>query len=131
MTYENGCQENAKKIQIMHAKTIQALWHGVRAARAQQFGEAVAWFNIADGCAVWRHRRAHWNLDAALRFMIRTHRGSWQEPTLESLVEMEGLLLSQPDRPGHARRIFDRLWTTWCIRANKTETAWAYQTEMR
>jgi hypothetical protein len=115
----------------MHVRTIQALWRGVWAARARRFGEAVAWFNIADDCAVWRRRRTLWNLDAALRFMIRTYRESWQEPTLEPLLEMEGLLLSQPDRPDHSRRLFDRLWTSWCVRAHKTDTAWAYQTEMR
>jgi hypothetical protein len=99
----------------------------VHAARARQFAEAVDWFNIADDCAVWRRRRTLWNLDAALRFTIRTYRESWQEPTLDAVVEMEGLLLSKPDRPGHSRRLFDRLWTTWCARAYQTEPHWAYQ----
>ena len=115
----------------MHVKTIRALWRGVHAARARQFAEAVDWFNVADDCAVWRRRRTLWNLDAVLRFIIPTYRGSWREPTLDAVVEVEGLLLSKPDRPGHARRLFDRLWTSWCVRAHKTDTAWAYQTEMR
>jgi hypothetical protein len=47
---------------------------------------------------------------------------------VESLVELEGLLVSKPDRPGRSRRLFDRLWTTWCTRAYRTEPEWAYQT---
>jgi hypothetical protein len=111
----------------MHVKTIRALWCAVLAARAQQFGEAVDWFTMAHDCAVGRRRRAEWNLDAALRFVIRTYREPWQEPTLEAVVEMEALLASKPDRPDHSRRLFDRLWTTWCTRAYQTEPHWAYQ----
>ncbi len=112
----------------MHVvRTIQSLWRGVLAARARQFDAAVDWFNIADDCAVGRRRCAEWNLDAALRFVIRTYQESWQEPTLEAMVEMERLLVSAPDRPGHSRRLFDRLWKTWCVRAYKTDTPWAYQ----
>ena len=111
----------------MHVKTIRALWRAVLAARAHQLGEAVDWFTIAHGCAVWRRRRALWNLDAALRLMMRMTKGSRREPSLESLVEMEALLLSKPDQPGHSRRLFDRLWTTWCMQAYQTEPLWAYQ----
>ena len=85
------------------------------------------WFTVAHGCAVWRRRRAEWNLDAVLRSMMRTTKGSRREPALESLVELEKLLVSKPDRPGHSRRLFDRLWTTWCTRAYQTEPEWAYQ----
>jgi hypothetical protein len=87
----------------------------------------VKWFNIADSCAIWRHRRAHWNLDAVLRLIIPASLGYGAEPTLEVVWEMETLLLSKA-QPGHSRRLLDRLWKSWCIRAYKSETPWTYQT---
>lgn len=120
--------ELEKKIRTVRVKTIRALWRGVHAARAQHFATAVDWFNIAHDCAVWRRRRTLWNLDAALRFIIPACRASRREPTLEAVLEMEALLLSKADQPDHSRRLFDRLWTTWCMRAYRSEGLWTYQT---
>jgi hypothetical protein len=97
----------------VHVETIRALWRGVDAARGRDFEAAVKWFDIADTCAVWRGRRAEWNLDAVLRFIIPASRGYSAEPTLEAVFEMEQLLLSKA-QPGYSRRLF----------ACKSETPW-------
>jgi hypothetical protein len=109
--------------QFMNVATIRALWREVEAARARQFEDAVKWFNIADACAVWRDRRARWNLDAVLRVIIPASRGYAAEPTLEALFEMETLMLSRAP-PGQSRALFDGLWKRWCIRACKSDTPW-------
>jgi hypothetical protein len=111
----------------MHVETIRALWRGMDAARARQFEDALKWFDIADSCAVWRHRRAQWNLDAVLRLIVPASRGYSAKQTLEAVFEMEQALLSKAE-PGRSRRLFDRLWKIWCIRACKSETPWTYQT---
>ena len=96
----------------LQVETIRALWHGVDAARAKDFEDAVKWFNIADTCAVYRGRRAKWNLDAVLRRIVPTSRGYPAEPTLEAVYEMEHLLLSKAE-PG-CSHLFDGLWKRWC-----------------
>jgi hypothetical protein len=107
----------------VHVETIRALWRGIDAARGRDFEDAVKWFNIADTCAVHRDRRTRWTLDAVLRLIILASRGYSAEPTLEAVFEMEKLLLSTAE-PGRSRRLFDRLWKSWCIRAYKSDTAW-------
>ena len=105
----------------MHVETIRALWRGIDAARAGDFEDAVKWFNTADTCAVWRGRRAKWNLDAVLRVIIPDSRGYSAEPALEAVFELEQLLLSKAS-PGYSRRLFDGLWKRWCIRACESGT---------
>ena len=112
----------------MHVETIRALWCGVDAARAGDFEDAVKWFNTADTCAVWRGRRAQWNLDAVLRVIIPDSRGYSAEPALEAVFELEQLLLSKAE-PDRSRVLFDGLWKRWCRQAYKSQTPWVYRSK--